>query len=169
MKKHLRAQAIAERLRLLPLSGGFRRRLPAHAGRGVPRPGAFWPHLLQPGSHVGPEHPQLAVVMGLCTAGGAYVPAMADESIMVRSRPPFLAGPPLVKAATGERSAQKPGRRPVHCAHLGGGSHGPGRCPCPGHRPHPGKQPGDNQTAASPAPSAPPMMSRTTPSRSSTA
>ncbi|MCV5688529.1 acyl-CoA carboxylase subunit beta, partial [Escherichia coli] len=47
--------------------------------------------------------PQIAVVMGLCTAGGAYVPAMADVSIMVKEQGTiFLAGPPLVKAATGE-------------------------------------------------------------------
>ncbi len=47
--------------------------------------------------------PQIAVVMGSCTAGGAYVPAMADESIIVRNQGTiFLAGPPLVKAATGE-------------------------------------------------------------------
>jgi 3-methylcrotonyl-CoA carboxylase beta subunit len=47
--------------------------------------------------------PQIAVVMGSCTAGGAYVPAMADESIIVKNQGTiFLAGPPLVKAATGE-------------------------------------------------------------------
>src|ERR1700674_2364415 len=47
--------------------------------------------------------PQIAVVMGSCTAGGAYVPAMSDETVIVRgSRTIFLAGPPLVKAATGE-------------------------------------------------------------------
>ena len=47
--------------------------------------------------------PQIAVVMGSCTAGGAYVPAMADESIIVKGQGTiFLAGPPLVKAATGE-------------------------------------------------------------------
>src|SRR5438477_472290 len=47
--------------------------------------------------------PQIAVVMGSCTAGGAYVPAMADESIIVKEQGTiFLAGPPLVKAATGE-------------------------------------------------------------------
>lgn len=46
---------------------------------------------------------QIAVVMGSCTAGGAYVPAMADESIIVKNQGTiFLAGPPLVKAATGE-------------------------------------------------------------------
>ncbi len=47
--------------------------------------------------------PQVAVVMGSCTAGGAYVPAMCDESIIVRNQGTiFLGGPPLVKAATGE-------------------------------------------------------------------
>ena len=47
--------------------------------------------------------PQISVVMGLCTAGGAYVPAMSDESIIVENQGTiFLAGPPLVKAATGE-------------------------------------------------------------------
>ncbi len=47
--------------------------------------------------------PQIAVVMGSCTAGGAYVPAMSDETVMVREQATiFLAGPPLVKAATGE-------------------------------------------------------------------
>src|SRR5439155_20118007 len=46
--------------------------------------------------------PQIAVVMGSCTAGGAYVPAMSDESIIVREQGTiFLGGPPLVKAATG--------------------------------------------------------------------
>lgn len=47
--------------------------------------------------------PQISVVMGLCTAGGAYVPAMSDENIIVEKQGNiFLAGPPLVKAATGE-------------------------------------------------------------------
>lgn len=46
---------------------------------------------------------QIAVVLGSCTAGGAYVPAMADESVIVKKQGTiFLAGPPLVKAATGE-------------------------------------------------------------------
>ena len=53
--------------------------------------------------------PQIAVVMGSCTAGGAYVPAMSDESVIVtKNGTIFLGGPPLVKAATGEASA--------HCA-----------------------------------------------------
>lgn len=61
--------------------------------------------------------PQIAVVMGSCTAGGAYVPAMADESIMVRNQATiFLAGPPLVKAATGEVvTAEALGGADVHC------------------------------------------------------
>src|SRR5260370_24569471 len=47
--------------------------------------------------------PQIAIVMGSCTAGGAYLPAMSDESIIVRNQGTiFLGGPPLVKAATGE-------------------------------------------------------------------
>jgi 3-methylcrotonyl-CoA carboxylase beta subunit len=60
--------------------------------------------------------PQIAVVMGSCTAGGAYVPAMSDESIIVRNQGTiFLAGPPLVKAATGEIvSAEDLGGADVH-------------------------------------------------------
>jgi len=61
--------------------------------------------------------PQIAVVMGSCTAGGAYVPAMADISIMVKNQATiFLGGPPLVKAATGEEvSAEELGGADVHC------------------------------------------------------
>jgi 3-methylcrotonyl-CoA carboxylase beta subunit len=61
--------------------------------------------------------PQIAVVMGSCTAGGAYVPAMSDESIIVkRNGTIFLGGPPLVKAATGEEvSAEDLGGADVHC------------------------------------------------------
>ena len=60
--------------------------------------------------------PQIAAVMGSCTAGGAYVPAMADESIIVRGQGTiFLAGPPLVKAATGEDvTAEELGGAEVH-------------------------------------------------------
>src|SRR5699024_12652653 len=58
--------------------------------------------------------PQLAAVLGSCTAGGAYVPAMADESIIVADQGTiFLGGPPLVKAATGEE---------VTAEELGGGA-----------------------------------------------
>lgn len=60
---------------------------------------------------------QIAVVMGSCTAGGAYVPAMADESIIVnKTGTIFLGGPPLVKAATGEDVlAEDLGGANVHC------------------------------------------------------
>ena len=65
--------------------------------------------------------PQIAVVMGSCTAGGAYVPAMCDESIMVKNQATvFLAGPPLVKAATGEIvGAEELGGADVHCRKSG--------------------------------------------------
>ncbi len=65
--------------------------------------------------------PQIAVVLGSCTAGGAYVPAMADESIIVRNQGTiFLGGPPLVKAATGEVvTAEELGGADVHCRTSG--------------------------------------------------
>jgi 3-methylcrotonyl-CoA carboxylase beta subunit len=65
--------------------------------------------------------PQIAVVMGSCTAGGAYVPAMSDESIIVKNQGTiFLAGPPLVKAAIGEVvSAEDLGGADVHCRTSG--------------------------------------------------
>ena len=69
--------------------------------------------------------PQIAVVMGSCTAGGAYVPAMADESIIVKEQGTiFLAGPPLVKAATGEVvSAEELGGADVHTRISGVADH----------------------------------------------
>jgi 3-methylcrotonyl-CoA carboxylase beta subunit len=69
--------------------------------------------------------PQIAVVMGSCTAGGAYVPAMADESIIVKEQGTiFLAGPPLVKAATGELvSAEELGGADVHTRISGVADH----------------------------------------------
>src|SRR5258706_10065006 len=59
---------------------------------------------------------KIAVVMGSCTAGGAYVPAMSEESVIVRNQGPiFLGGPPLVKAATGEEvTAEELGGGDVH-------------------------------------------------------
>ena len=65
--------------------------------------------------------PQIAVVMGSCTAGGAYMPAMADESIIVKEQGTiFLGGPPLVKAATGEIvTAEELGGADVHCRTSG--------------------------------------------------
>ncbi len=69
--------------------------------------------------------PQIAVVMGSCTAGGAYVPAMSDETIIVRDNGTiFLGGPPLVKAATGEVvDAQTLGGAEVHTAQSGVADH----------------------------------------------
>jgi 3-methylcrotonyl-CoA carboxylase beta subunit len=69
--------------------------------------------------------PQIAVVMGSCTAGGAYVPAMSDETIIVRGQGTiFLAGPPLVKAATGEVvSAEELGGADVHARTSGVADH----------------------------------------------
>jgi 3-methylcrotonyl-CoA carboxylase beta subunit len=65
--------------------------------------------------------PQIAAVLGSCTAGGAYVPAMSDESIIVRNQGTiFLGGPPLVKAATGEEvTAEELGGADVHSRHSG--------------------------------------------------
>ena len=65
--------------------------------------------------------PQLALVCGSCTAGGAYVPAMADEAVIVRGNGTiFLGGPPLVKAATGEEvTAEELGGADVHCKTSG--------------------------------------------------
>ena len=122
VKKHLRAQAIAAENRLpcvyLVDSGG-----------------AFLP--LQDEVFPDREHfgriffnqanlsaggiPQVAVVMGSCTAGGAYVPAMCDQSIIVRNQGTiFLGGPPLVKAATGEEvSAEDLGGGDVHARTSG--------------------------------------------------
>ena len=69
--------------------------------------------------------PQIACVMGSCTAGGAYVPAMSDESIMVKGQATiFLGGPPLVKAATGEEvSAEDLGGAEVHTRQSGVADH----------------------------------------------
>ena len=69
--------------------------------------------------------PQIAVVMGFCTAGGAYVPAMADETVIVKGTGTiFLAGPPLVKAATGEDvTAEELGGADLHCTESGVSDH----------------------------------------------
>ncbi|WP_413871462.1 carboxyl transferase domain-containing protein [Albidovulum sp.] len=117
VKKHLRAQEIAAENRLpcvyLVDSGGAN--LPNqdevfpdrdHFGR------IFWNQARMSAAGI----PQIAVVMGSCTAGGAYVPAMSDVSIIVRDQGTiFLAGPPLVRAATGEVvSAEDLGGGDVH-------------------------------------------------------
>jgi 3-methylcrotonyl-CoA carboxylase beta subunit len=69
--------------------------------------------------------PQLAVVMGSCTAGGAYVPAMADETVIVKNQGTiFLGGPPLVRAATGDEvEAEELGGGDVHCRISGVGDY----------------------------------------------
>src|SRR4029079_5689653 len=69
--------------------------------------------------------PQIAVVMGSCTAGGAYVPAVSEETIIVRKQGTiFLAGPPLVKAAPGEVvSAEERGGADVHARQSGVADH----------------------------------------------
>lgn len=118
IKKHVRAQEVALKNRLpciyLVDSGGI-----------------FLPH--QSGTFPDKEHfgriffnqarlsalgiPQISIVMGSCTAGGAYVPAMSDETVIVRKQGTiFIGGPPLVKAATGEEvSDEDLGGADVHC------------------------------------------------------
>ena len=104
VKKHLRAQEIAQQNRLpciyLVDSGGAN--LPNQANV-FPDRDHFGRIFYNQARMSGMGIPQIAVVMGPCTAGGAYVPAMCDESIIVENQGTiFLAGPPLVKAATGE-------------------------------------------------------------------
>ncbi|HAT36671.1 MAG TPA: methylcrotonoyl-CoA carboxylase, partial [Rhodospirillaceae bacterium] len=103
VKKHLRAQAVAAKNRLpciyLVDSGGAN--LP-HQAEIFPDREHFGRIFYNQATMSAAGIPQIAVVMGSCTAGGAYVPAMADEAIIVKDQGTiFLAGPPLVKAATG--------------------------------------------------------------------
>ena len=118
VKKHLRAQEIARENHLpcvyLVDSGGAFLPLQAevfpdrdHFGR------IFYNQAQMSALRI----PQIAVVMGSCTAGGAYVPAMSDETIIVKNQGTiFLGGPPLVKAATGEIvTAEELGGGDVHC------------------------------------------------------
>jgi len=126
VKKHLRAQEIALENRLpciyLVDSGGAN--LPNqdevfpdrdHFGR------IFYNQATMSAAGI----PQIAVVMGSCTAGGAYVPAMSDETIMVRGQATiFLGGPPLVKAATGEDvTAEELGGAELHTRESGVADH----------------------------------------------
>ncbi len=104
VKKHLRAQEIAEANRLpciyLVDSGGAN--LP-HQAEVFPDRDHFGRIFFNQANMSAKGIPQIACVMGSCTAGGAYVPAMSDETVIVRNQGTiFLAGPPLVKAATGE-------------------------------------------------------------------
>lgn len=126
VKKHLRAQAIAEENHLpciyLVDSGGAN--LP-HQADVFPDRTHFGRIFYNQARMSAKGIPQIAVVMGSCTAGGAYVPAMADESIMVKNQATiFLAGPPLVKAATGEEvTAEALGGADVHCKISGVADH----------------------------------------------
>src|SRR5687768_3502286 len=126
VKKHLRAQAVAAENRLpciyLVDSGGAF--LPMqdevfpdrdHFGR------IFYNQARMSAAGI----PQIAAVVGSCTAGGAYVPAMCDESVIVKGNGTiFLAGPPLVKAAIGEDvTAEELGGAEVHTAQSGVADH----------------------------------------------
>ncbi|KAF2430800.1 methylcrotonoyl-CoA carboxylase subunit beta [Tothia fuscella] len=117
VKKHLRAQEIAHQNRLpciyLVDSGGAN--LP-HQADVFPDRDHFGRIFYNQARMSGDGIPQLSVVMGPCTAGGAYVPSMSDESIIVQDQGHiFLAGPPLVKAATGEViSAEELGGGKLH-------------------------------------------------------
>lgn len=104
VKKHLRAQEIAQQNHLpciyLVDSGGAN--LPQQS-EVFPDRDHFGRIFFNQANMSAEGIPQIAVVMGPCTAGGAYVPSMADESVIVRRQGTiFLAGPPLVRAATGE-------------------------------------------------------------------
>jgi 3-methylcrotonyl-CoA carboxylase beta subunit len=126
VKKHLRAQEIARENRLPCIY------LVDSGGANLPQ----WPDVFPDREHFGRIFynqatlsslgiPQVAVVMGSCTAGGAYVPAMSDETVIVRKQGTiFLGGPPLVKAATGEVvSAEDLGGADVHARLSGVADH----------------------------------------------
>jgi 3-methylcrotonyl-CoA carboxylase beta subunit len=126
VKKHLRAQEIAQQNRLPCIY------LVDSGGANLPH----WTEVFPDREHFGrifynqarmsaERIPQIAVVMGSCTAGGAYVPAMSDETVIVRKQGTiFLGGPPLVKAATGESvSAEDLGGADVHTRLSGVADH----------------------------------------------
>ncbi|EFJ22508.1 hypothetical protein SELMODRAFT_267963 [Selaginella moellendorffii] len=126
VKKHLRAQEIAAQCSLPCIY------LVDSGGANLPRQADVFPDR----DHFGRIFynqarmseagiPQIALVLGSCTAGGAYVPAMADESVIVKENGTiFLAGPPLVKAATGEEvSAENLGGADLHCKVSGVADH----------------------------------------------
>ncbi len=122
VKKHLRAQEIARENRLPCLY------LVDSGGAFLPKQDEVFPDrdhfgriFYNQATMSGLGIPQLAVVMGSCTAGGAYVPAMSDESVIVRNQGTiFLGGPPLVKAATGEVvTAEELGGADVHSRRSG--------------------------------------------------
>jgi 3-methylcrotonyl-CoA carboxylase beta subunit len=126
VKKHLRAQEIAEANRLpciyLVDSGGAN--LP-NQDEVFPDRDHFGRIFFNQANMSAKGIPQIAVVMGSCTAGGAYVPAMSDETIIVQGQGTiFLGGPPLVKAATGEEvTAEELGGAEVHTRVSGVADH----------------------------------------------
>ena len=126
VKKHLRAQEIAMQNHLpciyLVDSGGAN--LP-HQAEVFPDREHFGRIFFNQAQMSAKGIPQIASVMGSCTAGGAYVPAMSDETIIVRKQGTiFLGGPPLVKAATGEEiSAEDLGGADVHARKSGVADH----------------------------------------------
>jgi acetyl-CoA carboxylase carboxyltransferase component len=126
VKKHLRAQEIAQQNRLacvyLVDSGGAFLPLQAEV---FPDRDHFGRIFFNEARLSALGVPQISVVLGSCTAGGAYVPAMRDETVIVKGRGTiFLGGPPLVKAATGEEvSAEELGGADVHCRVSGVADH----------------------------------------------
>ncbi|MGD8580783.1 MAG: carboxyl transferase domain-containing protein, partial [Lysobacterales bacterium] len=126
VKKHLRAQEIAQQNELPCIY------LVDSGGAYLPRQDEVFPDrdhfgriFFNQANLSARNIPQIAVVMGSCTAGGAYVPAMADESIIVREQGTiFLGGPPLVRAATGEIvTAEELGGADVHTRLSGVADH----------------------------------------------
>src|SRR6202451_4208342 len=126
VKKHLRAQEIAGENRLPCLF------LAAPGGPFLPRQDEVFPdrdhfgRIFYNQANLSAQGiPQIAAVLGSCTAGGAYVPAMSDETIIVRKQGTiFLGGPPLVQAATGEIvTAEDLGGADVNARTSGGGDH----------------------------------------------
>ncbi len=126
VKKHLRAQEVAEQnhlpcLYLVDSGGAF---LPLQA-EVFPDREHFGRIFFNQARMSAKGIPQIAVVMGSCTAGGAYVPAMSDETVIVRGTGTiFIGGPPLVQAATGQEvTAEELGGADVHARHSGVADH----------------------------------------------
>jgi acetyl-CoA carboxylase carboxyltransferase component len=126
VKKHLRAQEIAEQnhlpcIYLVDSGGAF---LPLQA-EVFPDRDHFGRIFYNQARMSGKKIPQIAAVMGSCTAGGAYVPAMSDQTVIVKGNGTiFLGGPPLVKAATGEEvTAEELGGADVHTRISGVADH----------------------------------------------
>jgi acetyl-CoA carboxylase carboxyltransferase component len=126
VKKHLRAQEVAQQNRLPCLylvdSGGAFLPLQAEVFPDRDHFGRIFYNQAQMSAQ---GIPQIAVVMGSCTAGGAYVPAMSDETVIVRGTGTiFIGGPPLVKAATGQDvTAEELGGADVHTRRSGVADH----------------------------------------------